>query len=229
MERRGWPGNSACTGDVEIVNRSLLLWTMLAFAAVLGLAAGLRWATREPPQADSNGVQIKLQIEGTMDRAELVRNVDGTHSYILRGFDGQSITVSPEQLASRLYSQERARNWLAFIFNISSPIGMIWVGIGLLGQLLFTGRMLVQWLASETRRQSVVPAAFWWMSLGGALMLLAYFLWRRDVVGVLGQSFGLIVYIRNIHLIYGAGRDVPATVDPAPEPELGGAPTGEPR
>ena len=202
------------------MNRSWLLWTVIAFTAVIGLALGLRWATREPASIDPNAVQIKMHIEGTMDRAELVRNADGSHSYILRDFDGSAITLSPEEFAARLYSRERSPDWLSFIFNISSPIGMIWVGLGLLGQLLFTGRMLVQWLASEKRRRSVVPAAFWWMSLGGALMLLAYFLWRRDVVGVLGQSFGLIVYIRNIHLIYRAHADVPATVDPAPEPEL---------
>jgi lipid-A-disaccharide synthase-like uncharacterized protein len=204
------------------VNRSWLIWTLVAFATVAGLVAGLRWATRDRPAADPDAVQIKIYVEGALDRALLVQKPDGSYSYVLRGYDRSTETLSPEQLASRLHSQERSRprNWLAFIFNISSPIGIIWVSLGLLGQLLFTGRMLVQWLASEKSRRSIVPAAFWWMSLGGALMLLAYFLWRRDIVGVLGQSFGLIVYIRNLHLIYRAKLLVPATVDPAPEPEL---------
>ena len=204
------------------MNRSWLLWTVIAFAAVIGLAAGLRWATRDRASSP-NSVQIKLYINGSTDRAELVRNTDGSHTYIVRSFDGSTQTLTPEQLAARLYSQERSHNWLAFIFNISSPIGILWVSIGLFGQMLFTGRMLVQWVASEKRRQSVVPAAFWWLSLGGALMLLAYFLWRRDAVGVLGQSFGLIIYIRNLHLIARASAAVPATVDPAPEHELGDA------
>ena len=74
--------------------------------------------------------------------------------------------------------------------------------LGLLGQVLFTGRMLIQWLASERERRSVVPVAFWWMSLAGASMLLVYFLWRKDIIGVLGQSAGWVVYTRNLWLIY---------------------------
>ena len=68
-------------------------------------------------------------------------------------------------------------------------------------QVLFTGRMLVQWLASEKRKRSVVPVAFWWMSLIGGVMLLTYFIWRKDIVGVAGQSTGLLVYGRNLILI----------------------------
>lgn len=79
----------------------------------------------------------------------------------------------------------------------------VWVGIGLLGQLLFTSRFLVQWIASERRRQSVVPTAFWWLSLGGGATLLSYAIWRQDPVFILGQSMGLVVYIRNLALIRG--------------------------
>ncbi len=79
---------------------------------------------------------------------------------------------------------------------------MLGVGLGFLGQMLFTARMLVQWLASEKSKRSVVPPAFWWLSLIGASMLIAYFIWRKDVVGVLGQGFGWIIYIRNLALIY---------------------------
>ena len=77
----------------------------------------------------------------------------------------------------------------------------MWVAIGLGGQLLFSGRMLVQWLASERSRRMVVPPAFWYMSLGGALALAAYFIWRQDMVGLLGQSTGIVVYVRNIRLM----------------------------
>jgi lipid-A-disaccharide synthase-like uncharacterized protein len=86
--------------------------------------------------------------------------------------------------------------------NISSPIGILWVGIGLCGQIAFTGRMLVQWLVSEKKKKSVVPVVFWWMSLLGASMLLAYFIWRKDIIGVLGQGTGWIIYLRNLWLIY---------------------------
>ena len=84
-------------------------------------------------------------------------------------------------------------------------MGIAWVGIGLLGQLLFAGRMLVQWLTSEKRGRSTVPVAFWWMSLTGASMLLVYFIWRKDVVGVLGQSTGWLIYARNLYLIHSHG------------------------
>lgn len=76
-----------------------------------------------------------------------------------------------------------------------------WLAFGYTGQALFTGRMLVQWIATEKRRQSVVPALFWWLSLFGGLILLIYFLRRGDPVGVLGQLFGFVVYARNLMLI----------------------------
>ena len=63
--------------------------------------------------------------------------------------------------------------------------------------------MIVQWVASEKRKKSVVPPLFWWMSLAGSLLLLSYFLWRRDPIGLLGQAFGIFVYLNNLYLIYG--------------------------
>lgn len=78
---------------------------------------------------------------------------------------------------------------------------MIWLGIGFAGQLLFTSRFLVQWIASERARRSVVPLAFWWFSLAGGATLLAYALWRRDPVFAIGQASGLIIYTRNLMLI----------------------------
>jgi lipid-A-disaccharide synthase-like uncharacterized protein len=62
--------------------------------------------------------------------------------------------------------------------------------------------MLLQWLVSERTRRSVVPVGFWWLSLVGASMLLVYFIWRRDIVGVLGQCAGWVVYGRNLWLIH---------------------------
>jgi len=76
-----------------------------------------------------------------------------------------------------------------------------WLAFGYCGQALFTGRMLVQWIATEKRRQSVVPVLFWWLSLFGGLILLIYFVRRGDPVGVLGQLFGFIVYARNLMVI----------------------------
>ncbi len=77
----------------------------------------------------------------------------------------------------------------------------IWLGIGFLGQFLFTSRFLVQWIASERAKRSVVPLAFWWFSLAGGATLLAYAIWRRDPVFAIGQASGLAIYIRNLMLI----------------------------
>ena len=78
----------------------------------------------------------------------------------------------------------------------------IWIGIGFLGQALFSARFVIQWLASERSRRSIVPRAFWWFSLAGGATLLGYALWRGDPVFVLGQGLGLVVYLRNLMLIY---------------------------
>ena len=80
----------------------------------------------------------------------------------------------------------------------------IWVAVGLGGQALFASRFLVQWIATERRRQSVVPTAFWYLSLGGGLILLTYSLWRLDPVFILGQSFGILVYSRNLWFVHRA-------------------------
>lgn len=77
-----------------------------------------------------------------------------------------------------------------------------WVVIGLGGQLLFTARFLVQWLASEKAGRSVVPLAFWHLSIGGGIILFAYAIYRKDPVFILGQSMGLFIYCRNLWLIY---------------------------
>jgi lipid-A-disaccharide synthase-like uncharacterized protein len=78
----------------------------------------------------------------------------------------------------------------------------VWLTIGLLGQGLFSARFLVQWIASERRKRSVVPTEFWYFSVGGGLTLLAYAIYRLDPVFILGQGAGLFVYARNLYFIY---------------------------
>jgi lipid-A-disaccharide synthase-like uncharacterized protein len=86
--------------------------------------------------------------------------------------------------------------------NISRPGSFIWIAVGLGGQVMFTFRMLLQWWASEKHKRVVVPVGFWWGSLFGGAMLFAYFCWRKDVVGIIGQSTGVFIYARNLVLIY---------------------------
>ena len=83
-----------------------------------------------------------------------------------------------------------------------SPFGRFWVLFGFGAQALFTARFLVQWIASEKRGKSHVPLAFWYLSLVGAAMLLAYAaLWKHDPVIALGQTTGGFIYIRNLMLL----------------------------
>lgn len=77
-----------------------------------------------------------------------------------------------------------------------------WVAIGFLGQFLFAGRFIIQWISSERSRRSVIPVQFWYFSLVGGLITAAYAIHRRDPVFIVGQSSGLIVYVRNLMLIY---------------------------
>ena len=78
----------------------------------------------------------------------------------------------------------------------------VWLGVGLLGQALFSARFIVQLIASERRRESVIPRQFWYFSLGGGLTLLLYAMYRRDPVFIVGQGAGLFVYARNLYFIH---------------------------
>jgi lipid-A-disaccharide synthase-like uncharacterized protein len=76
-----------------------------------------------------------------------------------------------------------------------------WLTVGFLGQAFFSMRFLVQWIASEKKRESVIPVSFWFFSIGGGLTLLIYAVYRHDPVFILGQAAGLFVYLRNLYLI----------------------------
>lgn len=161
---------------------------------------------------------VKVQLRGYGDRVDIVRQAEDRYVFRLHADDGSVQSLTAVEFADRVYREQSRQSWWNRLLNVTSPIGIAWVALGFLGQLLFTGRMLVQWLVSERRRRSVVPPAFWWMSLGGASMLLVYFVWRRDIVGVVGQTTGWIIYLRNLWFIYrggggrGAGEDRPEVV-----------------
>ncbi|MFN3659000.1 MAG: lipid-A-disaccharide synthase N-terminal domain-containing protein [Pseudolabrys sp.] len=77
--------------------------------------------------------------------------------------------------------------------------------IGYFAQALFAMRFVVQWIASERAKRSVVPTAFWVFSIGGGVMLLGYALYRKDPVFIIGQAFGLFVYLRNLQFVLRGG------------------------
>ena len=83
--------------------------------------------------------------------------------------------------------------------NAAIPLWML--AIGYTGQALFTSRFVVQWIASERAGRSIIPLPFWLLSLAGSAALLTYAIFRLDQVFILGQSFGCVVYIRNLILL----------------------------
>ncbi len=77
-----------------------------------------------------------------------------------------------------------------------------WLALGFAAQALFASRFIVQWIASERVGRSIVPNAFWFLSLAGGLLLLTYAIYRKDPVFILGQATGAFIYTRNLILIY---------------------------
>ncbi len=174
---------------------AVLLVAVLSAAAWLALyAAGL---VPKPGGGDH------FRMSDRIADLEVERTADGPR------FRFGDELLTPDEFARELAGRRPTgrRGAVYSALNITGTAGLFWVGIGLLGQVLFTGRMVVQWLASEREKRSVVPVAFWWMSLGGASMLIVYFVWRVDIVGILGQCTGWFIYVRNLWLIYGRNQD----------------------
>lgn len=87
-----------------------------------------------------------------------------------------------------------------------STTEIVWLSIGFFGQSMFFMRWLVQWIASERHNESRMPIMFWYMSLGGGLITLAYAIYRKDPVFIAGQSVGAFVYLRNLMLLHRQAR-----------------------
>tara|TARA_Y200000002_G_C22273917_1_gene493326 strand:- start:178 stop:474 length:297 start_codon:yes stop_codon:yes gene_type:complete len=87
-------------------------------------------------------------------------------------------------------------------FNNLSQLEVIFLIIGFVGQGLFASRFIVQWIYSEKKGESQIPIVFWYLSIFGGIGLLIYSIFRQDPVIILGQSFGLFIYLRNLFLIY---------------------------
>ena len=87
-------------------------------------------------------------------------------------------------------------------FNELTRIEIIFLVIGFIGQGLFASRFIVQWIYSEKKGESHIPIIFWYLSIFGGIGLLIYAIFRKDPVIILGQSFGIFIYLRNLYLIY---------------------------
>lgn len=90
---------------------------------------------------------------------------------------------------------------IEYFINLNS-LEIIFLTIGFTGQLLFASRFIVQWVYSEKKGISYIPIIFWYLSIFGGIGLLIYAIFRKDPVIILGQSFGIFIYLRNLYLIY---------------------------
>lgn len=90
----------------------------------------------------------------------------------------------------------------------------IWLGIGFVGQGLFSMRFIIQWIYSEKVKKSVIPLAFWYFSVLGGATLLAYAIYRNDPVFIVGQGAGLLIYARNLWLIHRERREIKGSLPP---------------
>ena len=86
--------------------------------------------------------------------------------------------------------------------NNLSTIELIFLAIGFIGQGLFASRFIFQWIYSERKGESYIPIIFWYLSIFGGIGLLTYAIFRKDPVIICGQLFGIIIYLRNLILIY---------------------------
>lgn len=77
----------------------------------------------------------------------------------------------------------------------------LWLAVGFLAQLMFFLRFLIQWIATERKRESTIPQSFWYLSVAGAIGLLTYAIHRKDPVFIVGPSAGLLIYLRNIYFL----------------------------
>ena len=91
--------------------------------------------------------------------------------------------------------------------SIMDSNDIIWLSIGLVGQTLFMMRFIVQWMHSERHQKSIIPVSFWYFSLSGGIIVLAYGIHRVDPVIIMGQLPGTFVYARNLMLIRREHRD----------------------
>lgn len=186
------------------------------------------------------GMWLVLQPALTRSHSDLTVRV-GSHEIMLERIDsdGQHAyqIVAPASLRTDIpithdeldpFLEAQIADWnarpaierhLLGFFNITRWSTFGWVAIGLLGQAAFFGRMFIQWVISERTRISTVPEIFWWFSFIGGVCLFTYFVWRVDIVGVLGQSTGIIIYARNLRLISKEKQRCATPIDSSADPE----------
>ena len=199
--------------------------------AMLALIAVGMWLVLQPALAQSDS-DYEIRVGGTqilIDETDAGLTILApAHLATDRPVDQDTLNAVVARQVELWQDRPALDRTLLGFFNISSWVNFAWVGVGLIGQCAFFGRMFIQWIVSEKNRRSEVPELFWWFSFIGGVCLFTYFVWRVDVVGVLGQSTGVVIYARNLRLIHKQrrreARDAPAVPEPGAMPEPGAVP-----
>jgi lipid-A-disaccharide synthase-like uncharacterized protein len=169
------------------------------------------------------GMWLVLQPALSRSATDLTVSVGAHEIMLMRSHSGEQVQyqiVAPASLKSDelltpaqldAFISSRVEHWnarpalerhLLGFFNITSWSTFGFVAVGLIGQTAFFGRMFIQWIVSERSQISTVPEIFWWFSFIGGICLFTYFVWRVDIVGVMGQSTGIVIYARNLRLLH---------------------------
>lgn len=186
---------------------------ILAAALLLLIPAAAWWVMISLGYISSPGKPVvpPFNFSDRIVTIEVEKGEDGRLRATFDGWEEGKTGLTGDEFFTEIQNRRKNLPWIYGILDVTSLAGVLWVVFGLAGQGVFTARMIVQWQASEKARASIVPPAFWWLSLLGASMLMVYFIWRKEIVGFLGQSTGWIIYIRNLWFIYGmpdaASRD----------------------
>ena len=178
----------------------LALFAVLIIAPFVGWAGLIKLGLLDSPAPPEDGM-FRMS-----DRISTIRSVEveGVPRFEFR-YGDQVQLMEPDAFWEALRERQGVDEKRSPVFrtlDITGWAGMFGIVFGFVAQAVFMSRMALQWLASERAKRSVVPVAFWWLSLIGAEMLMVYFVWRREPVGLIGQSFGWVIYMRNLWLIY---------------------------
>lgn len=178
---------------VIVVGIPSIIWIILARAGVL-------------PQPGQSMFPEHFNLSDRLIEVPITEGESGELEVRFQASGEPEKSYTAEEFLREVKDRKNNHRGVSRLFSaldITGWASIAWVVFGFAAQAVFMGRLLIQWWASEKAKTSVVPTAFWWFSLVGATMLIIYFTWRKDPVGILGQSTGWFIYIRNLWFIYG--------------------------
>jgi len=183
---------------------------VIAAVAIVPLAIWLGFYLAGMVPAPGEPILPPFNLSDRISTLQVEENASGDLVVVFETDEGKQpvrVEMPGDEFLREVMNRNAKTGFLFDLFDVTAWTGVAWVVFGFLGQGIFMGRMLLQWWASEKAKTSVVPPAFWWMSLIGATMLMIYFIWRKEIVGFVGQSTGWLIYVRNLWFIYGQRKD----------------------